>query len=73
VLEIVALRLSSVPFNAIITYDGALAGMVGATVVSDDCAIIDGPSNCCPCGCPRNSAVEVSVTPPFGPSLIGPG
>jgi len=42
VLEIVALRLSSVPFNAIITCDGAPAGMVGATIVKDDDAINDG-------------------------------
>ena len=41
-LEIVALRLSSVPFNAIITCDGAPAGMVGATIVKDDDAINDG-------------------------------
>jgi ribosomal protein S18 acetylase RimI-like enzyme len=42
VLEVVALRPSSVPFNAIITCDGAPAGMVGATIVKDDDAINDG-------------------------------
>ena len=35
-------RLSSVPFNAIITCDGAPAGMVGATTVNGDGAINDG-------------------------------
>jgi len=35
-------RLSSVPFNAIITCDGTPAGMVGATTVNDDSAINDG-------------------------------